>query len=635
MIGFLLPKLAWLALLALVPVAIHLLNRVRLRRVEFSSLEFLRDVRREKFNWLRLRELLLLILRTALLLFLFLGLSRPFLRRGLAGARTEASAVLVIDNSMSMSAAGRFERARRAAQDYLARLTANSEVAVITTGDPAAAGLTRNPHTRQIGIDSLEPGCGSAGLGPALESAARLLGQATLPRREIVVFTDLQRSALRDAPKTPGHPVLFFDCGDQEWQNCAVTEVLPVDRLAAPGASTGIAARVRNFGTSDQTRTLTLELGALRESRIVNVPAGEERRFEFAGLIPESGADTGVVSLDPDSLEADDRRFFVARAPQRSRILVIGELPEDTFFLARALVPDSAGPFAVSTRLGAGLRTADLKSFQAAVIVNPHGLSLLDWQRLEDYLGHGGGLLVLTGRAPSAGPILARVAGIAADVQPTGFVSIEQADFEHPALGPFRNRADLGLPRFSRFARFSPAGSRVLARLSDGSPFLVEAASERVMVMASDCRMANTDLPLRALFVPLLHRLVGHLARGDEPRDYLVGDTIPVRLPAVGAVQVLGPDGEFMLSGAPGRDGAQDLRFTRTARAGFYRFDERTHAVNVPASEGDLTRLSETELNRAGVGLLRDTRPRARDLTGSLLLAAALCLIAEMLVLVL
>ena len=58
MLGFLLPKLAWLSLFALAPIVIHLLNRIRLRRVDFSSLRFLRDVKRERFNWLRLKELL-------------------------------------------------------------------------------------------------------------------------------------------------------------------------------------------------------------------------------------------------------------------------------------------------------------------------------------------------------------------------------------------------------------------------------------------------------------------------------------------------------------------------------------------------------------------------------------------------
>src|SRR5271157_425015 len=133
MIGFLLPKLAWFAFIALAPIAIHLLNRIRLRKVPFSSLIFLKEVRRERFNWLRLKELLLLILRTAVLLFLFLGLSRPFLKSGLFGVKREASAVVIIDNSLSMRYGSAAEKAVRGAKEYLSSLTGSSEAALLTS----------------------------------------------------------------------------------------------------------------------------------------------------------------------------------------------------------------------------------------------------------------------------------------------------------------------------------------------------------------------------------------------------------------------------------------------------------------------------------------------------------------------
>ena len=196
MLGFLLPKLAWLSMLALLPVVIHLLNRVRLRRVDFSSLRFLSDVKRERFNWLRLKELLLLIARTALLLFLFLGLSRPFLKHGLFGIRREVSAVLIIDDSYSMQYGGNADQARRAAKAYLAQLTGSSEAAVLTASTcslaPLLTGslLTRDIASLARSLDTIEMSYLAVDLAPAVEQARALLEKAILPTREIVIFTD-------------------------------------------------------------------------------------------------------------------------------------------------------------------------------------------------------------------------------------------------------------------------------------------------------------------------------------------------------------------------------------------------------------------------------------------------------------
>ena len=76
--GFLAPSLLPLAALAAIPIAIHILSRLRLKRADFPSLLLLTTARRERFSWLRLKELLLLIFRTLALLGLLLALGeRP------------------------------------------------------------------------------------------------------------------------------------------------------------------------------------------------------------------------------------------------------------------------------------------------------------------------------------------------------------------------------------------------------------------------------------------------------------------------------------------------------------------------------------------------------------------------------
>src|SRR5579871_3193963 len=95
------------ALFALVaasfPVLFHLFAQRRARRVEFSSIRFLKQLEKRSMRKVKLRQILLLILRTLLIAFLVLAFSRPALRGFLGGffgaSHANTTAVVLFDNS--------------------------------------------------------------------------------------------------------------------------------------------------------------------------------------------------------------------------------------------------------------------------------------------------------------------------------------------------------------------------------------------------------------------------------------------------------------------------------------------------------------------------------------------------------
>ena len=60
------------------PVVIHLLNRRRFRVVSWAAMDFLREAVKRNRRILKLRDILLLILRTAAVLLFGLALARPY-----------------------------------------------------------------------------------------------------------------------------------------------------------------------------------------------------------------------------------------------------------------------------------------------------------------------------------------------------------------------------------------------------------------------------------------------------------------------------------------------------------------------------------------------------------------------------
>lgn len=108
------------AAVAVVPVIIHLVQRRRIQQVVFGSVRFLRKMSRRVVRRRRLTELLLILLRALALAVLAFAFARPFLWRAIqrVGAETilgDEAALILIDNSYSMSAQGRLESAKKQA----------------------------------------------------------------------------------------------------------------------------------------------------------------------------------------------------------------------------------------------------------------------------------------------------------------------------------------------------------------------------------------------------------------------------------------------------------------------------------------------------------------------------------------
>ena len=144
MMAFLSPLLVWGTLLGAIPLIIHLLNRRRFRRVEWAPMRYLKLTIQRNRRRVQIEQLLLLLLRIALPVLLFLFLARPVLRpTGLErwlGSGGRSSQVVLIDDSLSMGyAAGEapaFGRAREMAAALLASVRPQDRCTIVTTSAP-------------------------------------------------------------------------------------------------------------------------------------------------------------------------------------------------------------------------------------------------------------------------------------------------------------------------------------------------------------------------------------------------------------------------------------------------------------------------------------------------------------------
>ncbi|HCW75200.1 MAG TPA: hypothetical protein DHU63_01530, partial [Candidatus Marinimicrobia bacterium] len=136
----------WFLPAILLPVIIHLLSKRKARRVDFSSLRFLRALEQDALKTFNIKQLILLILRTLIVLLLVLAFARPTIQKGAGfrlATRPQTLTLVVIDNTASTRTAMAAAQYQTWIKDFQKMSSQQSDLFFLGLGDSV---LTQKPE---------------------------------------------------------------------------------------------------------------------------------------------------------------------------------------------------------------------------------------------------------------------------------------------------------------------------------------------------------------------------------------------------------------------------------------------------------------------------------------------------------
>ncbi|MEX0715506.1 MAG: VWA domain-containing protein [Planctomycetaceae bacterium] len=573
---------------AALPFVVHWLTRPRPVRRPLSTLRFVREAVRQRRARYRLRDFVVLALRTAAVLLLAAAVARPLL--GDRAPATEESSggivrVVILDASASMDAvhAGMktFERGRSLASRKLAhepKLKANLILAAARPR-PVFTLPASNLAALREELAEAAPRPERLDVQAALNLASDMLAGAGDEdvRRELVILSDLQRSnwARADFSVLPADTKIELEALAPESppSNLAVLRVYAAGR-AEVNQEFPLQADVGNFSATPRQVLVDVTLG--------------DATYRLEGLCPPRSVATLSTPIRPrqagwhvgearlvrndDALPADDRRPCVLEVlpPPTYALLTrqgAGERPSSSYYLERALAPfdDRSPPDAAAspaeetaapprTRIvrmtPADLDLRALATVDLVVVDHPGRLDEATINHLAAMLRRGTGVLYVAAEPVDATnlKLLAQAAG--------GGLQMP-VEFAPPPAG--RIRRDLFLTEVGRddgpFAIFgdqlsaaiaplrfsggltsrrleSGLADDVLATFDDRTACLVRTSADAGVLAVLNADLEHSNLHRSELFVPLLDELVSDLlgGRGDS-REFPAGEPLAVTLP--------------------------------------------------------------------------------------------------------
>ncbi len=405
---FLHPLLLWGLPLIAVPLLIHLINLLRHRRIRWGAMEFLLAGFRRHRTWVRMKELLLLLMRMLAVAMIVLAVAQPVLKNKLGGLLAgggKTHHIVLLDDSFSMmdrlddksafesakevvlklaeeSARQplaqnftllRFSQARADDEPVRQEKTEDAQNPEETAQPQSLAKLVPDMHSEPVDgnfkerlqavLDPLSASDFADAPMTALEAVEQLVPRAADEKRIVYLVTDFRKrqwhenadlkKLLTELEKSDVS-LRLVDCADAEHPNLAVTALYPAEGTRVAGVPLVMYVEVTNFGTA-------------AAKNVVVHPETAAGRAGISPTVTESAADEKDAEKKPAANSAGSQSLLAVTIHE----IPPGETVREPFLVNFA----SPGMHAIRVKLDTDAIMAD--NARACVVDFPANESVL------------------------------------------------------------------------------------------------------------------------------------------------------------------------------------------------------------------------------------------------------------------
>ncbi|MCB0689337.1 MAG: BatA domain-containing protein [Saprospiraceae bacterium] len=588
-----------------IPVIIHLFYFRRYKKVLFTNVRFLKEIKEESSVRSRLKNLLTLLFRLLAVLFLVLGFAQPFIKKDDNVRKGQKLVSIFVDNSYSMASLSQdaplLEEAKRKAKDVVNAYDLEDQFQIISHDLSARQQRFYGREQALALIDDLELTPTVNPLSKIFLRQQQLLDEANNPNKLIYYISDFQKNIV-DLEITdttfeynliPLRAVIEQNVSiDSAWFEAPVQMVDKANMLLV---------KVHNW--SDQkVENIQLSMrmdGAVKPVGSLDIEARSTYIDTVFITVLQPGIQKVELKITDFPVQFDDTYYLSFNVKQQIQTLVINQ-DRPNRYVVSAL--SSEEYFSNTDRNVSNLDYTSFNQYQLIVLNELSSISIGLSSALRNYLSDGGNVLLF----PSAQSDLTNYNSFLGQV---GGGMLGALDTTNRVVNYFNNnefvfndvfeqtRNNIRLPSTTSNFHLSNQGQLVekLLGYRDGSTYLAKygVGKGRLYVCAAPLDIDYNNLVTQAeVFIPMLYKMALSTA-GESKIAYTIGSDQYVELEndASGSdvvYRVSGPDNFIPSQQSQGRYIILGLH-DQVQEAGFY---------DVYLREGDVLKTYAFNSNR-------------------------------------
>ena len=630
---FLSPSVFWLLGALSIPIIIHILNRYKVSKVEYSSIALIDELRSSAIYRLNLRKVLILILRLLFLTSLILMFARPVTEGFIPGwfaAEQDASLVIIIDNSASMAAKKNgksyLDISKSEVMTLLPGFKKETQIIISQTCPPKI--VFKGSNTSSDIRNSIKYIESTNDYDSLWESINNVILDEDINGviKECVVFSDFMHfpdsSFIKNFEEENNWKFYFINHGKMD-KNLGITNVSFLNRMKILSQLINIETDVKNTGYDDiENVPIELSFNNQRVGQVITEFKPDfGKSFLFQAYPIKDGILESVISLPEDDYLLDNNWYQTIAIMDKINCGVIGPNLEDISLIEMVLQSiDPDGSFLNITKIfQPKIKRLFLDDLDVILVHNVEGISEEGVKDLESFLKKGGGIIWFQGDSSVENFYLDLFSRLDFPRQENlvnsggGVFNIEVISDQSYLLKDLQKRTiEKELPEILKYVEvLTSPNHEVHWKLNNDAPLLLEFSKGvgKIFYFSTLLDFGWTDLPIRGMIVPLLYRLL-ILTGTDEinTAPVLINEPKIIEIKEsnlINSWEVVSPTGKTELI-VPNYD-KENIKITQTNELGIYEvYNNGKHFTSFP------TRLHYNEYPRKSIdkNLLNNIFPK-------------------------
>lgn len=297
------PIFLWALGALLIPIIIHLFHFRKFKKVYFTNVHLLKEIKEETSTRSRLRNILVLLTRLAALALLVLAFAQPVIRDQDIDTNKDQVVTVVIDNSFSMNALKAevplLRRAKDQAKGIIESYSETDQFLILTPE-------LRTKHLRLIDkktaigfIDEIQATADIKTLEDISKVAQRVMSDSE-GQQNIYILSDFQENvSLFSSPVDSSTQVSLLPLRAVQENNVAIVDASFESPVPLLDVTNKLVVTMENYGTTDQSVQLNMIYeGQNRPQGVIEIAAESRTVDTISLLIDRSGWHEVELAVD-------------------------------------------------------------------------------------------------------------------------------------------------------------------------------------------------------------------------------------------------------------------------------------------------------------------------------------------------
>lgn len=532
--NFLYPGFLFALLTVAIPVIIHLFNFRKFKKVYFSNVAFLKEIKEQNSSRERLKNLLILCCRILAIVCLVFAFARPFLPSTSKIDQSKGNIVSIyIDNSYSMEAVNKegnlLDEAKRKAKEIVKAFQLNDRFQLLTNDFEGKHQRLLNADELIRAVDEVKISAASRQLQQVVNRQQSVFTGAS--NRFAYVISDFQKGFAGNQPiqTNAGTNISLIKLNSNALPNVAVDSVWLLSPTHQAGASEKLIVQLHNYGDED-AKNVAVKLSINQQQKAIsslNIAAGKTQTDTLAYSGLGLGWQKATVSIKDFPLTFDDQLNFSFKVNANQKILSINGQTAEKYIKA-LFGADSY--FQLTEMPETNINYSALANFSLIVLNGLDNPSSGLAQELKTYINNGGSVVIFPNIKATKNSYTSFLTALGlpavADVNSSP-AKVSHIELKHPLFKDVFETLpqNIDLPQVNHYFNFierSQSSKEDLLQLPAGKLFFARypLGNGQAYLAATDLANENSNLAKHPVFVPLMYK-IAFASTKEQPIYYI------------------------------------------------------------------------------------------------------------------